>query len=181
MKRSITLTISTLSLFLLLANNSHAIKAGTYSRLFSNGAFSVIPPVGFGNIKRIPNGAEFWNNKDKLSFSITYVDYKDLSSQFSDEQLMQRFQSSNFYNGFKHGFNSVSTRSISEHKLNTMNGTEVLEFKAIDPSGKTNPIRSILFYRNGIEIKITMGASSLSDLASHDELFLKLISTINTN
>ena len=139
-----------------------------------------MPPPGFEDIKRIPNGAEFWNDNEKLSFSITYVDYKDLSDQLNDEQLIQRFQSSTFYEGFKHGFNSVSTRSIAEHKLHTMSGTEILEFKAIDPSGKTNPIRTILFYRNGIEIKITMGATSLAELESesHNYLLQRIFTTM---
>lgn len=180
MKKCVVSTIATLALFLLVSN-SYAIKAGVYTKLFSNGIFSVVPPDGFEDFKRKPNGAEFWGKNKKISFSITYVDYSSLSGQFSDDQLLDRFESSNFYQGFKHGFNSISTRSISSHEIKTIREKKVLEFSAIDPSGKTTPTKNIIYYRNGIEIRISLSAPSSPELDANDELLAKLIYTINVN
>jgi hypothetical protein len=158
---------------------SQQIPCGrTYNSLFADGVFTIIPPVGFNNIQRDDKGATFKNSEKKISFSIHHTAYPELKDKSNDE-LLSRFKSNEFKQGFYHGFNILSPRKVLNDEMVTLNKLNVFQFTAVDPANKTNPIRGIIFYSNGIEYKITIGANTVSDLDANSDLFKEVLALLN--
>jgi hypothetical protein len=153
---------------------SQSIATGSYNSFFADGTFSIKPPQGFNDFKRDPSGATFFNHEQKISFSIHHTPYPELE-QLGNEDVLKRYESNEFKEGFIRGFNSISDRKILEYKLTNIGKMKVLKFTAVDMKNKVNPIIGIIYYRNGIEFKITLGAESLDVLEKNEGLFGEIL------
>lgn len=159
---------------------AQAIPIGSYTSMYANGIFSIVPPPGFSDIKDEVNGVTFFNHDKKLSFSILYTNYSNLAEKKNDK-ILERFTGNEFMQGFIRGFNSVSERNIIQNEIIQIGQRKVLKITALDPHNKINPVRAVIFYHKGKEIKITVGGQSLSSLDENDSLFAEVIAAVIFN
>lgn len=174
MKKIVYFAVIFSVLFISAQSFAQNVAEGTYNSFFANGVFSISPPQGFGDVKRDPNGAIFFNHEKRLSFSIHHTSYPEWADD-KNETLLKRFEGNEFKEGFIRGFNSLSARKIMDYKIEDIGKTKVLRFSALDSLNKVNPVIGILFYKNGVEYKITIGAESMSELESQEGLFKEIM------
>lgn len=177
MKRLIFLTIS---LFLITAQTARAgqmLSKGQYARFHQNENFKLTPPPEFNKMRPIKNGLKLFDDKDQLTITIVALKVENPDS-LSDLQLLNKFKKVNIRKEFFNSLNSLSQRKVKNYIFKNLYGKAVFEFVLMDDEDAVKPAKSIIFYENSKEYRITLETKNNSDLEKHSHFIPQILTLI---